>query len=316
MSVSRPARRVPPVLAPVLIALAIFGYIVGSNGGGSHSGAPAASREHVASGRTVVLEYPDSWTRPAQPASVPYLQVSDPLTLVPEDDPHHAGLVSGQLPADADPLPSRFLERLAGVPKTEVLNLLSVQAYRYTGLRLEGRSEALVLYVVPTPAGRSTVLACFAETAASPHVRECEQIVGTLSLVGEPSSELRPDGAYGARLEAIVQRLQQGRASLRRRMGAGEGAQKVGSLAAELGGGYSSASTTLARVEAPLAAGGTQAALLHALRRARDAYRELSAAAKAGDLVRYEAARQGVEAAEREVDVALEGFSLLGYGGG
>jgi hypothetical protein len=312
--VSRSVRRLPPVLAPVLIVLAIFGYIVGSGGSGSRAGAPAARSEHIASGRTVVLEYPDSWMQGT--ASVPGLRLSHPLSLVPEDDPQRAGLVSGQLPPDANPLPNRFLERLEGAPETEVLNLLSVQAYRYTQLKLQGSGEALVLYVIPTPAGRSTALACFAETASSPHLHECEQIVGTLSLVGEPSSELHPDAAYGARLQDIVQRLQRERTALRRRMGAGEGAQKVGSLAAALGGVYSSASKTLARVEVPLAAGATQAALLHALRRARDAYRELSTAAEIGDLVRYEAARQGVETAEREVDLGLESVSLLGYGGG
>ncbi|HEY1834542.1 MAG TPA: hypothetical protein VGG08_08910 [Solirubrobacteraceae bacterium] len=318
---SRPVRRVPPVLAPVLIVLAIFGYIVGTHtGGDSHASSRTAGKPQIATGHTIVLEYPSTWTKPANTATVAGLTVGEPLTLAPRDDEAHAGLLSGQLPSDADPLPKEFLDLLEKVPTTEVINLLDVQAYKYTDLAVKGLDGALVLYVIPTPAGRSTVLACFAQRegqhGASPQLAQCEAIVATLSLVGEPAAELRPESNYGNEVGVVMTRLVGKRAELRKRMSEGQDPRKLASLASALGGEFSTTVNRLKVIEAPPAASATQAALVHAVERARDAYREFAAQAKDSNLVGYEGAKRNVEAAETEVNEALESFSMLGYGHG
>jgi hypothetical protein len=321
---SRQGHRVPPVLAPVLIVLAIFGYIVGSHAGSGSHGASShpAAKPQIATGQTVVLEYPATWTKPstseatAAAAAVPGLTVSDPLTLVPREHTAHTGLLSGELPSGSDPLPGEFLDLLKKVPDTEVLNLLDVQAYKYKDLAVKGFDGALVMYVIPTPAGRSTVLACFAQRSSSPELAQCEAIVATLSLVGEPAAELRPDVSYGNEVGAVVSRLEGKRAELRKRMGEGQELGKIASLASELGGEFSTTVNRLQTIEAPLAASATQDALVHAIERARDTYRELATAANDSNLVVYEVAKRNVEKAETEVNQALESFSMLGYGRG
>ena len=212
------------------------------------------------------------------------------------------------------PLPAAFMKLLSGTPKTEVLNLLDVQAYRYTGVTLNGFGRALIVYVIPTPAGRSTVLVCYAEGSASPYLAQCEDIVASLSLVGEPAAELRPDNTYGIELAAVVKRLDSDRRVLRALMSAGEPPSEVADLAVDLAGHFDQAKTALAAIEPPLAASATQTLLVKAIDSAREAYEALASAARDGSLVQYETARQGVETAEGKLDLALQSFVLLGYG--
>jgi hypothetical protein len=304
------------VLAPVLVAAAIFGYFVGVHHSSAASAAESsAARAHIASGHTVILEYPSTWTvsqRP--PPAVRGLPIKDPLTLLPSADPSQAGLVSGQLAVPAQPLPAEFLSTLSTPPKTEVLDLLDVQAYRYSSIKIAGESRAVILYVVPSSEGHSVALVCYAQNIDSPYLAQCSGIVATLSLVGQPAPELRPDGTYATDLNSIIGHLDLQRVELRKRLGGGVSPHGVGTLADRLAGDFDSAQASIAALDAPLAATPTQEALVHGLKRAKDTYSELATAATVGDWPRYELARQNVEAAEDEVNLALEGYGLLGYG--
>jgi hypothetical protein len=311
------SRILRPVLAPVLVVAAIFGYLVGVHHSASASAAERKTgRSQIASGQSVILEYPATWeTTHGSSASVPGLPVKDPLTLAPTGNSSQAGLIAGQLAIQAEPLPSEFLAMLSEPPKTEVLDLLDVQAYRYSSIDISGSTRALVVYVVPTAEGHAIALICYADSANSAYLEQCNSIVATLSLVGQPATELRPDATYAAHLDATIRNLDLQRVELRKRLAGGVTPNGVALLANRLAGDFDAAQASIAKLEAPLAAAATQAALVHGLERGRDTYSELAQGAEDGDWARYELARQNVEAAEDEVNLALEGYGLLGYGG-
>jgi hypothetical protein len=111
----------------------------------------------------------------------------------------------------------------------------------------------------------------------------------------------------------LIEGLNGERLKLRREMRTRATPAAVGSLATALADRFAAAAASLAALESPPAAGSTQAALASSIVRARDAYRTLAAASTANDMAGSGAALKQVDAAEADVDTALEGFALLGY---
>jgi hypothetical protein len=202
---------------------------------------------------------------------------------------------------------------MRGIPHTEVSDLLEAQAYRYGQVSLSGYDRTLDLYVIPNPGGDPTALACYASKGFSVYLHQCEQIVAKLTLVGQSSTDLSPSAAYAHGLGGLIKALDGQRLILRREMRRGSTPAVVGRLATVLAGRFATAAASLATLEPPLVAGPAQAALAGAMSRARDTYRALAAAATAGSVANYDAARGQVDAAEAGVDAALESFALLGY---
>jgi hypothetical protein len=308
--VYRSTRSLPPFVLPALVAVAIFGYLAG------HHHVPAASGEtaRTVSGASIVLEYPPSWRRVAAAVPIPGLAIASPLLLSPGGDSAHAGLLSGQLSAGGpSPLPAQLLARMRGIPHTEVVDLLDGQAYRYSQLNLPGYDRILDLYVIPNAGESPKVLACYASTAFSTYLPQCEQIVAKLMLIGQSSTyDLTPDTAYAHRLDGLIEGLNSERLTLRREMRIHATPTAVGNLATTLADRFAAVAASLAVLESPLAAGPAQAALAASILRARDTYRAL-AAASAGSPAGYAVAQGHLDAAEASVDTALKSFALLGY---
>lgn len=304
---------------PLLLAVAVVGYLAGLHRVSSSGGQSPAAGMRVASGVNVLLEYPAGWERaPASSARGPALQLgSHSLSLVPRGHSSSAGLLSGVLALDgASPLPSRLLASQHGVPHTEVVNLDAVQAFRYRQLIVPGYTGTVELYVVPTPNDGATALACYASPDLQSELAKCEQIVASLTLVGQSTSDLTPDGAYASRLSGLLKTLEAERRSLRLRLSRGAAATSIAGAAGSLGARFASTSTSLATLEPPAVAGPAQVALARSLLGASVAYKALAAAAQAESLTRYQQARTQVSAAEAGVDGALESFALLGYSHG
>ncbi len=131
----RSPRSLRPIVIPVLVVVAIVGYLVGVHRAPAPSTAASAQRTRIASGSSVLLEYPAGWQPAASAPAIPGLAIAHPLLLAPGGDSGHAGLLSGQLPAGgSSPLPASFLALVRGIPGTEVVDLVNVQAYRYDRL--------------------------------------------------------------------------------------------------------------------------------------------------------------------------------------
>jgi hypothetical protein len=297
---------------PVLVIVAIVGYLVGIHRSSTPSIPAGGQALRVASGTSVLLEYPEGW-RPARSSpTLPGLTVTGPLVLAPGGNAGQAGLLTGQFPAGApSPLPVSFLSLLHVVPHVEVVNLTHLQAYRFSGL--SGYARTLDVYVIPTVGGSPTALVCYAPVGSSSDLNQCRQIVASVTLVGQATYDLSPNAGYAGQLATALEALDKERVSIRREIHASTALRTVNPLAGALADRFESAASALTALEAPQAASGAQAALVTALTQAHAAYLSLAGAAGSEEADRYSAAEAGVTAAEAGVDGALENYALLGY---
>jgi hypothetical protein len=310
LTVYLPTLRLPVFVGPAVVAVAILGFVVGHHRLASSVGEPA----RLAYGTNVVLEYPSSWRQDAAGASIPGLPLAKSMVLAPGGDSSHAGLISGQLlGGEPGPLPSGTLSLMHELPRTEIVDFLDVQAYRYSSLQLPSYDRKLELYVIPNPTGASTALACYASQGYASSLGECEQIVSTLTVTGSARYDLNPDGAYSTRLARLVGALDAQRLALRRQMVPGASPAALASSAGSIADRFASAAASIRTLEAPSVAGPTQAALVGAIERARASYGGLASAAASGAPEAVAAAQQRVDEAEGAVDLALETYALLGY---
>ncbi len=306
----------PLIAIPLLLAVAVAGYLIGYRHPSRSPAASLGATSRIVSGADVLLEFPSSWQRATAAPAVPGLQLARELVLAADGTHAQAGLISGQLPSgEPSPLPAAFRRVLRGVPKTELLDFLGGQAYKYSALRLAGYAPTLTLnlYVIPNPGNGPTAIGCYAAKAYAATLAECEQIVSKLTLVGQSQFDLTPDANYSSRLGTLVRTLDSERLLLRRRMHAAKNPSSLAALAKALAAKLALAASSLSPLEPPIAAGGAQAALGSALLGAEGAYRALSASA-GSDPSADAAALARVDQAETGIDEALESFALLGYG--
>ncbi|HWG08888.1 MAG TPA: hypothetical protein VN672_07750 [Solirubrobacteraceae bacterium] len=299
----------PIEVVPVLIAVAILGYVVG------HSGGKAGSSEHKpTAGAEAALGYPAGWRMATTAPGIPQLSIAKVIVVAPHGDAARAGLMIGGLPAgDPAPLPASFVATLPRPPLPQVVNLAETQAYKYSHLEVPGYGRELTLFVIPNPGGRAMVLACYAAAAGSTQLHTCEQSVATVTLVGQPQADqLTPEPRYAGRVSAAIAQLDRARASLKVLHDAS--LAEAQRLASKLAAGYDAAAAALGTVQPPTAASSVHATLSEALARAHEGYVALAAAIGDRDRARYVAAQKRVESAEAAVDTALGGFALLGYG--
>jgi hypothetical protein len=305
-------RRLPTAVASVLLAIAIIGYMAG------HSRSAAAAKEKLltASNAGLQLDYPSSWQPVASAPPIPGLAMAHASVLAPNGDATQAGLITGQLPAgEPSPLPAPFVASMRQLPQTTVVSLLEVRAYRYSGLSIRGFDRSLTVYAIPNPGGSdSTALACYASAALAAEMQTCQQIVATLTLVGQSQSyDLTPEPTYAHQLSTSIGLLEGQRVGLRREMGAHVSPPTMQRLATRLAAAFGAAETSLGALQSSAATDQAQVVLSSSILRARDAYRALAAAAGAASLPGMSAARAQVYEAETRVDNALESFALLGY---
>jgi hypothetical protein len=313
--VDAPGRVVHPLLVAAIVLVAVCGYLAGHHRVSAatvQQDPPSISR--VVSGSGLLIEYPLEWERSRSSASIPGLAVERPVTIVPRGTAQ-TGLLSGELPAgEAGPLPAAFLARLRAVPHAEVVELVSTQAYRYSDLAIPGYRRYFDLYLIPAAGGAERLMACFAPQRLTPASQQCERIVAGVALTGPASSTLTPDPVYAKALSGVIAGLDRERVKVRKAMSSSDSAGEVGAQAAVLATRFAAVSLQLGTLESPQVAGAAQTELSQALRRAGDAYSELSVAARAESVSAYDSARSQVATAEAAVDGALENFALLGYG--
>jgi len=303
-------RTVPLIVASLVAAVAIFGYLAGHRR--SHPVRPETTL--TASVGSVLLDYPSSWKSTAAP-SIPGLPFSHAEALAPVGDTSHVGLIAGELPGgEPGALPRSFVSQLRALPDTAVVDLLGNQAYRYTQLDVPGFNHELILYTIPNPGGEATALACYGSTGFADDIRTCQHVVATLTLVGQSQSyELTPNPDYARRLTGTIQALDQQRLPLRREIGTPVTSATVQRASARLSAVFATAAESLSTLEPYPSAGRAQAQLAGALLKARDAYAAFAAVAAQRAPAALAAARTQVYEAEASVDGALQDFALLGY---
>jgi hypothetical protein len=304
-------RNLPTAVVPVLVAVAVLGYVAGH----SRSDDGASEADRTARSAHVVIEYPTGWRPVAGGAKIPGLALTQTKLIVAGGAGSHAGLIVGELPGgELGPLPRRFVSGLDRLPQTTVVDLVEGQAYRYAQFSGPGLQEPLTIFVIPNPDGDPTALACYAPSQASRYMAACEQAVSGVTVVDQSQIyELTPEPGYAARISAAIASLDRLRVSLKRELHPQITAERTEQLATQLGEGFAQAGESLVRLEPSAAAVGVQKALASAMQRAHDGYVALASAAAERSLSSYTAAQERITAAEADVDWALENFVLTGY---
>lgn len=304
-------RSLPTAVIPLFVAVAILGYVAGH----SHSSGESGEALRTATSAHVLIEYPSGWRPLKSTTVIPGLAIEHSRLIVPRARDASAGLVVGTLPAgELGPLPKRFVSRLRALPQTTVVNLVEGQAYRYAQFSGKGLEEPLTMFVIPNPGGSPTALVCYAPTQTSRYMRECEQTVSGVTVVGQSQVyQLAPEPGYAAGISAAIAALDRLRVSLKRELHPQVSAERAQQLATRLAGGFARADASLAKLEGAAAVEPLQTALSSAVQRARDGYTALADAAGERDAPAYTAAQKRISAAESDVDLALENFVLLGY---
>jgi hypothetical protein len=305
-------RSLPGIVIPLFIAVAILGYVVGH----ARSGGEPSEPLRTAKGAHVLIEYPIGWKPSASSTQIPGLAIERPQLIIPRARNASAGLIVGTLAAgELGPLPRQFVSGLSRLPQTTVVDLVEAQAYRYAQFSGPALAEPLVVFVIPNPGGHPTALVCYAPTQGSRYMRQCEQAVSGVTVVGQVQVyRLAPEPEYAARISTAILPLDRLRVALKRELQPQLTAERAEQLATRLGDGFAAAGAAVSNLEAASAAvQPVQAALVASIQRARDGYKALAAAASERDAAAYTAAQKRISVAESDVDWALENFVLLGY---
>ncbi len=308
-------------MLPVLLAVAIVGYLLGGNH--SSAGPHAASAILVvgtpADPNPVVLEYPStpSWPPASGAPKLPGLTIAQSLTLAPGGNAHGAGLIAGQISAEAStPLPAPFLARLHEVPTAEVVSLFNTQAYRYRRLFPSGSDDELTLYAIPGTTGSTAMIACYAAISSetSTYLDACEQLAGKLRFQVEGESEILPPNAvYAHQIGEVVARVDKLRLALRSAMSRQSAPAAQARAALRLAEGFGEASRSISLIQVSPAARWAQTGVSQTLSEAHDSYLALATAARADRPSDYKLARTLVYDAEAKIVAALKRYALVGY---
>jgi hypothetical protein len=305
------AAGLPVFVVPLLVLVAVLGYLAGH----THSkSAPSVTARTTRSG-DVVFQYPLGWEPVTSGPPIASLSLAQTRRVAPRGQSASAGLLVGSLPDDEPgPLPAAFVAQLAHLPRIALVDLIEVQAYRYTQLSPRGFAPTLTLFVIPNAEGAWTALACYAPSASSPYMYACEQTVAAVTVAGQAQTyQLTPEPKYAAEISAAIGTLDKLRISLKRELRPQITAARAEQLARSLASGFGEAGTALAALVPGAPVAQAQEALASAIQAARAGYNALASAAAELSVPAYETAQRRVAAAEASVDKALENFALLGY---
>jgi hypothetical protein len=308
--------RIPSVALPLLVALAVIGYLAGSHRPQSSSLQGQTGAGEVSSTPDLTIEHPRGWVRSGDGPLIPGLSAAGQLRLTPRGaEPGAVGLLSGTLDrGDTSLLPAALRGRLSRIPQTEVVNLDAMQAFRFRGLTLAGLNSSLDLYVLPTSGSGATALACYAPTPASGQLRECEQIVATLTLVGQAAEDLTPDPTYRQGLAGVLAGLRARRARGAETLAGNPARTAFAAVVEAAAARYGAGAKALAALEPPPVAAAAQSALTEAIHHAGLADRGLAEAVDSNSAAGYSRARVRLLDAEGALQASLGSFALLGYG--
>ena len=302
-------------VAVLLVAVAVVGFLAGQ----SRASGPEPLREAANAAVTVRYSPAPGWRPVADAPQIAGLSLTQPLAFAPGEDPAVVGLIAGEL-ADVGslPLPHAFLARLGTPPRGEAVELPGVPAYRYERLATISPARRLTVYAIPSSTSPETVTACYAATGGSSSLSACESIAVSMTFSGSASErsaygELAPNGGYAHQISAGLGRVEALRSAAATRLRAGVPPTGLAGGASRLAGGLTRVTESLHAVQPPPAAESADAALLRALGSLRDAYQALALAAGGRAQAGYAAARPQLASVERQVDVAMSDFGLLGY---
>ena len=296
-------------VAAVLV-MVLVGTLLGSAGGDDET--RAEQLPNTSSSADFELGFDDGWRRTADGANVPGLDKGQRIALASSRGT--GGLVATMTQATGPALlPRALLDALPDRPASDAVKLGDLEALRYRALRPRGTPAPIDVYAVPTDRGVMTV-AC--QGAAAPTREDCGSVAATLTLLGPEAFDLGPDADYAKRLGGGLTALDRAVRSGTRRLDGARTPRDQAAAAALLERAYGGAAGRARRLRPPPMAVDANRNLADALFATRDAYGDLSAAARRNSRRRYRRAAAGVERRQAKVAAALDELRKLGYESG
>jgi hypothetical protein len=295
-------------LAAAVVVLGVVGYLVGSSG---KKGTETPANNSSASAGALTLTFPDTWQKVDSAPPIPGLTFKDPISVAPKGGPAVGALTAGTVTAsDASLLPASFKSQLSGgPPKGEPVQLGSLKAYRYTGLKPNNYPQELTLYTVPTDSGVAAV-ACSATAAqAASFLPECERAASTLTLSGTKGVDLGVPAGYSKALSGAIGRLQSERAAALKKLKSAKSPAQQASAARQAAAAYAAAAKTLAAQSGGPQVDAANTAILAALRLGAAGYGLMAAGAAANDSGKYKSGASQVKKADTALQSALKALS-------
>ena len=295
--------RFPLIVAGVVVIAAVAGFLLAGSGGGDGGGGEPVA----ASNDAMRLQVPAGWTHAETLPAVPGLTLDGATGFTAPDG---GTVMFGTADAgNATLLPAGLIEAAGGEPaqRTPVaLGPDKLQAYRYSDLEVEGVDRPLTVYAVPTRQGVATV-ACLPGSAT------CEGVANTLELTAGDPLPVGPSGEYAKAVEDALGDLsaavEKADAALRR----AKTPRAQAAAARDLQAAYRRAAQALGGQQVNPADARADARLVAALGAAAKAYGRAASAAADNGRARYQQAGKAVNAAQRDIDGALDALRAAGY---
>lgn len=295
------------VLAALAAIAIVAGFLVGRSGRTSRSTTlSSATAGHLQ------LRYPAGWHLRPNPASVPGIAFTSPVTLVTT-----AGqLTAGEVRAAGGPslLPPAFAAKLrGGASRPDRVLLGSTEAYRYADLDVSGVTGAVTLYAVPTTAGVATILCTRRTPAPGTFGQRCGELAATLRLVGTSALPFAPSPQFARLVSTTFGTLRTAVGASAPRLRAARTPRGQAIAARRLAQAYTTAATKLRRAEVSPLLRDANRDVIAALSGLAAGYTRAAGAATAQEQSAYKRAGSDVRRATAALTTALQGLSKLGF---
>lgn len=296
--------------ALLVVALAAVGFIVGR--GGKSEAKPSAPSNISVQG--VGLRLPAGWHRLAHPARVPGVTYPGAFTVGPLSGSVRlvAARTKGVWPTL---LPAAFEDRAQSqaylLARQDVVRLGKREAFRYHGLKLNGVTGTVTAFVLPSN-GKVELLSCVGPAAAAALGRRCEGVAATVELAGSGRYSLTPDSGYAHVLGRSIRRLNQARATGRKKLANADKPSAQARAARVVAGVFALEGRLLAKQKTELLVTPVNRRIVSALHGVQSAYTALAAAASNNAGAAYSAARASIRAREAKLRSALADLRLVG----
>jgi hypothetical protein len=296
----------------LLAGAALLLFAVGLGAGALAAGSPRAEERRVRAG-SLEVAVPQGWVREKDVvARFPYLQLADPLTLVPARGKGKEAAIVGMSLARGKTLLPFSLRPHASSPRVTALSLGSLQALRYDRLGPKPKTEPWTVIVSPTSVGVVTI-ACRGAVRRSDLRRTCQSLAGSVKLLDGAGYRVGPSSELAELLGRQFGGLNREVRRLNRRLVRASGSGAQAAAAAAIAETFRRCARTLAAIsispqDAPLLAG-----LVTALRFIRDAYKSVAAALRTGNPRTYDTAIGEVGMAESILYNRIHYLTGLGY---
>jgi len=211
-------------------------------------------------------------------------------------------------------LPSQFVNHETTAPKTAVVSIGNLQAYRTSRVKTSGVKGLKTIFTFPQAGKKETATAvCYSKSSSVTALEDCERVVSGIAISDAKLYNLVPSSAYAAKVNSTLKSLSGKQASGLTKLRNAGSASAQAKAASGIASGYNAAAKQLKSAGPPAYAAPANTKIVKALSAAGRAYTSLASAARSKSSSGYAAAKSAATKSEKQLDAAVDQLKLLGY---